>query len=91
MSAPRVFLVDDHQMFRAGVRAELGDTVEVVGEAADVESAAIADRDGLVIVDTSQEGGELERFDSDLSQAAPGAAPKANSETKSNRANGFFM
>jgi DNA-binding NarL/FixJ family response regulator len=39
VSAPRVFLVDDHQMFRAGVRAELGDAVEVVGEAADVESA----------------------------------------------------
>lgn len=39
MSAPRVFLVDDHQMFRSGVRAELGDSVEVVGEAADVESA----------------------------------------------------
>jgi DNA-binding NarL/FixJ family response regulator len=34
-----VFLVDDHQMFRSGVRAELGDRVEVVGEAADVESA----------------------------------------------------
>jgi DNA-binding NarL/FixJ family response regulator len=34
-----VFLVDDHQMFRAGVRAELGDSVEVVGEAADVETA----------------------------------------------------
>jgi len=39
VSIPRVFLVDDHQMFRAGVRAELGDRVEVVGEAADVESA----------------------------------------------------
>jgi DNA-binding NarL/FixJ family response regulator len=39
MTAPRVFLVDDHQMFRAGVRAELGDAVEVLGEAADVESA----------------------------------------------------
>ena len=36
---PRVFLVDDHQMFRTGVRAELGDRVEVVGEADDVESA----------------------------------------------------
>jgi DNA-binding NarL/FixJ family response regulator len=31
---PRVVLVDDHAMFRAGVRAELGDRVEVVGEAA---------------------------------------------------------
>jgi DNA-binding NarL/FixJ family response regulator len=28
-----VYLVDDHAMFRAGVRAELGDRVEVVGEA----------------------------------------------------------
>jgi DNA-binding NarL/FixJ family response regulator len=28
-----VFLVDDHAMFRAGVRSELGDRVEVVGEA----------------------------------------------------------
>jgi DNA-binding NarL/FixJ family response regulator len=29
----RVVLVDDHAMFRSGVRAELGDRVEVVGEA----------------------------------------------------------
>src|SRR5664280_366747 len=27
---PRVFLVDDHAMFRAGVRAELGDAVDVI-------------------------------------------------------------
>ena len=30
---PRIFLVEDHAVFRAGVRAELGDAVEVVGEA----------------------------------------------------------
>ena len=35
----RVVLVDDHQMFRTGVRAELGPTIEVVGEAGDVDSA----------------------------------------------------
>jgi DNA-binding NarL/FixJ family response regulator len=35
----RVVLVDDHSMFRAGVRAELGDPVEVVGEAATVAEA----------------------------------------------------
>jgi DNA-binding NarL/FixJ family response regulator len=35
----RVVLVDDHRMFRSGVRAELGEAVEVVGEAADVASA----------------------------------------------------
>ena len=33
----RVVLVDDHRMFRSGVRAELGDAVEVVGEAEDVD------------------------------------------------------
>jgi len=31
----RVFLVDDHQLFLAGVRAELGETVDVVGSASD--------------------------------------------------------
>ena len=36
---PRVFLVDDHQLFRAGVRAEIGGEVEVVGEADDVAPA----------------------------------------------------
>lgn len=36
---PRVFLVDDHQLFRAGVRGELGEAVEVVGEADDVAPA----------------------------------------------------
>ncbi len=36
---PRVFIVDDHALFRAGVRSELGDQVEVVGEAEDVQPA----------------------------------------------------
>jgi len=36
---PRVFLVDDHQLFRAGVRAELGDDVEILGEADEVPAA----------------------------------------------------
>lgn len=39
MGRPRVFLVDDHALFRAGVRAELGDAVEVVGEADEVAAA----------------------------------------------------
>jgi DNA-binding NarL/FixJ family response regulator len=35
----RVVLVDDHALFLAGVRSELGDTVEVVGEAGTVADA----------------------------------------------------
>lgn len=36
---PTVVLVDDHGLFRAGVRAELAGHVHVVGEAADVSGA----------------------------------------------------
>src|SRR5271157_3558179 len=39
MTTPRVVLVDDHGLFRSGVRAELGRQVEVVGEANDVQPA----------------------------------------------------
>jgi DNA-binding NarL/FixJ family response regulator len=37
---PRVFIVDDHAMFRSGVRSELSGDVDIVGEAADVAPAA---------------------------------------------------
>ena len=39
MNMPRVVLVDDHGIFRSGVRSELGRQVEVVGEAEDVQPA----------------------------------------------------
>ncbi len=35
----RVVLVDDHELFRAGVRGELGDAVDIVGEAGSVAEA----------------------------------------------------
>jgi DNA-binding NarL/FixJ family response regulator len=38
-SRPRVVIVDDHGLFRSGVRSELGDQVEVVAEADDVRPA----------------------------------------------------
>jgi DNA-binding NarL/FixJ family response regulator len=38
-SGPRVLIVDDHGLFRSGVRSELGDQVQVVGEADDVAPA----------------------------------------------------
>jgi DNA-binding NarL/FixJ family response regulator len=36
---PSVVLVDDHAMFRAGVRAEIADTIDIVGEAGSVAEA----------------------------------------------------
>jgi DNA-binding NarL/FixJ family response regulator len=41
----RVVLVDDHELFRAGVRGELGDAVEIVGEAGSVAEAVALIRD----------------------------------------------
>ena len=57
---PRVFVVDDHAMVRAGVRAELGDAVEVVGEAADVAEAVEGIRvtqPDVVLLDVHLPGG----------------------------------
>jgi DNA-binding NarL/FixJ family response regulator len=35
----RLFLVDDHAVFRSGVRAELGEAIELIGEADEVDAA----------------------------------------------------
>jgi DNA-binding NarL/FixJ family response regulator len=55
-----VFVVDDHAMVRAGVRAELGTDVTVVGEAADVASAVAgirAAQPDVVLLDVHLPGG----------------------------------
>ena len=39
MGQPRVFLVDDHELIRSGIRAELAGSVDLVGEADEVEAA----------------------------------------------------
>ena len=36
---PRVLIVDDHQLFRAGVRSELEGHVDIAGDAATVDDA----------------------------------------------------
>jgi DNA-binding NarL/FixJ family response regulator len=41
-SAPRVLIVDDHEIFRAGVRGELAGLVDVIGEAGSVDEAVRA-------------------------------------------------
>ncbi len=55
-----VLIVDDHAMFRAGVRAELGTSVDVVGESADVDeaiAAVLAHRPDVVLLDVHLPGG----------------------------------
>jgi DNA-binding NarL/FixJ family response regulator len=57
---PRLVLVDDHHLFRSGVRAELGEAVDVVGEASDVEQAVsviLATRPEVVLLDVHLPGG----------------------------------
>jgi DNA-binding NarL/FixJ family response regulator len=56
----RVFLVDDHQLFLSGVRAELGAKVEVVGAASEVDAAIEMIRarvPDVVLVDVHMPGG----------------------------------
>jgi DNA-binding NarL/FixJ family response regulator len=55
-----VVLVDDHTMFRSGVRSELGGDVEVVGEAGDVDEAVEVierTRPDVVLLDVHLPGG----------------------------------
>ena len=56
----RVFVVDDHALFRAGVRAELGATVDIVGDAGDVDTAItgiVASQPEVVLLDVHLPGG----------------------------------
>jgi DNA-binding NarL/FixJ family response regulator len=61
---PRVVLVDDHELFRAGVRAELDGLVDVVGDAATVADAVELIREqapDVVLLDVHMpDGGGLE-------------------------------
>lgn len=56
----RVVVVDDHAMFRAGVKAEIGKYVDVVGEGEDVPSAVAAileTKPDVVLLDVHLPGG----------------------------------
>jgi DNA-binding NarL/FixJ family response regulator len=60
LGKPRVVIVDDHGLFRSGVRSELGTAVEVIGEADDVEPAIalIAETvPDVVLIDVHLPGG----------------------------------
>ena len=57
---PRVFLVDDHRLFLSGVRTELGEHFDIVGEATDPGEAIEAIRKSnpdVVLLDVHMPGG----------------------------------
>jgi DNA-binding NarL/FixJ family response regulator len=59
-TALRIFLVDDHRLFLSGVRMELGEDFEVVGDAAEVDEAIAGIRTSapdVVLLDVHMPGG----------------------------------
>jgi len=72
---PRVVLVDDHELFRAGVRGELGLAVEIVGEAGSVAEAVPLIRDtdpDVVLLDVHLPDGGGEAVIAGVSVERPG-------------------
>jgi DNA-binding NarL/FixJ family response regulator len=63
VTAPRVVIVDDHALFRDGVRSRIGEDVEIVGEAGTVDDAVAviqAERPDVVLLDVHMpDGGGL--------------------------------
>jgi DNA-binding NarL/FixJ family response regulator len=78
MSDPRVLIVDDHQLFRAGVRAELEPHMQVAAEAGSVDEAVAAierERPDVVLLDVHMpDGGGVEVIR--RAAASPTPAPR---------------
>jgi DNA-binding NarL/FixJ family response regulator len=71
----RVVLVDDHELFRAGVRDALGDAVEIVGEAGTVDAAIPLVREAdpdVVLLDVHLPDGGGEAVISGVATDRPG-------------------
>ncbi len=71
----RVVLVDDHELFRSGVRGELAATVEIVGEAGTVAEAVPLIREldpDVVLLDVHLPDGGGEAVIAAVSQERPG-------------------
>ena len=60
LRSPSIVLVDDHELFRSGVRAELEGRVEILGEAGSVEEAVgliLERKPDVVLLDVHMPGG----------------------------------
>jgi DNA-binding NarL/FixJ family response regulator len=71
---PSVVLVDDHALFRAGVRTELGEAVEVLGEAETIEEAVRAVNElepDVVLLDVHMPGGGGVQVISQVAKSRP--------------------
>jgi DNA-binding NarL/FixJ family response regulator len=71
---PSVVIVDDHRIFRSGVRAELGEMVEVLGEAETVEQAVRAVKElepDVVLLDVHMPGGSGVEVIEQVSKSRP--------------------
>ena len=71
---PSVVIVDDHEIFRAGVRAELEGLVDVRGDAGTVEDAVrliAAERPDVVLLDVHMPGGGGVEVIRQVAQTAP--------------------
>jgi len=72
----RVFLVDDHELFRSGVRSELRERFEIVGEASDADSAVpaiLGSEPDVVLLDVHLPGGGGLAVLDRVARARPGA------------------
>lgn len=73
-TVPTVVLVDDHRMFRTGVRTELGDRVRILGEAEDVDSAVaviVQKQPDVVLLDVHLPGGNGPEVIKRVGESAP--------------------
>ncbi len=69
-----VFLVDDHALFLSGVRAELGDEFDIVGQSSDVDEAigaVLSTHPDVVLVDVHMPGGGGHAVVSSVAERAP--------------------
>jgi DNA-binding NarL/FixJ family response regulator len=70
----RIFLVDDHELFLSGVRSELSETFEIVGEAADVATATrgiVAAAPDVVLLDVHLPDGSGESVIRAIAEQTP--------------------